>query len=92
MTLVWVLCGVLVLLTGSAVLVGRLFHRDRSGDTGIEWLRNFSIEDYRPMERLLRESDYEFLAAQPVSVLELRRAAEINPPPLQLACARLQCS
>jgi hypothetical protein len=30
-----------------------------------EWWANFSLEKYRPMERLFAPEDYEFLAAQP---------------------------
>lgn len=30
-----------------------------------EWLDAFSIDNYRPMQRLLNESDYDFLASQP---------------------------
>ncbi len=30
-----------------------------------EWLEEFSLEDYAPMERLLDASDFEFLARQP---------------------------
>lgn len=38
--------------------------RTAEGDLGT-WLDGFSITRYRPMERLLSEADYEFLAAQP---------------------------
>ncbi len=65
MILAWVvLCMGAVLFAISGVFIGVLFSRTRSEDEGAQWLREFSIEDYRPMERLLRESDYEFLASQ----------------------------
>jgi hypothetical protein len=38
--------------------------RTAEGDLGT-WLDSFSVARYRPMERLLSEADYEFLAAQP---------------------------
>lgn len=31
----------------------------------VDWIRNFSSGRYRPMERLLQEADYRFLASQP---------------------------
>ena len=31
----------------------------------VDWLEGFSLESYRPMQRLLNERDYRFLAAQP---------------------------
>lgn len=35
------------------------------GDTDSRWLFDFSISRYKPMERLLDEGDYRFLASQP---------------------------
>lgn len=65
MTLAWAVLWIGVLLfAGFGLLIGRLFRRTGAKERGAEWLSDFSIENYRPMERLLRESDYEFLAAQ----------------------------
>ena len=48
-----------------ASLIRQLFHRTALDHCTLEWLNEFSLESYRPMERLLNESDYEFLASQP---------------------------
>jgi hypothetical protein len=55
-----------VLLITFLVLVRRVAAPARvaEGDLGA-WLDGFSITRYLPMERLLSEADYEFLAAQP---------------------------
>jgi hypothetical protein len=45
--------------------ISQLFRRTSVDDCSIEWLDEFSLDSYRPMERLLNEGDYEFLAAQP---------------------------
>jgi hypothetical protein len=39
--------------------------RDLSLPANPEWLRNLTVARYRPMERLLDERDFEFLAGQP---------------------------
>ena len=43
-----------------------LVRRAGAGDFDpLEWLEDFSADDYRPMERLLDDRDYAFLASQP---------------------------
>lgn len=66
-TIVWsVSIGGILLLLGFSALLRRLTSAARASeeDMGV-WLDSFSITRYRPMERLLSEADYEFLAAQP---------------------------
>ena len=46
-------------------LVWRLHASTRVRDVNPDWLRSFSVEQYRPMERLLLEEDVEFLRSQP---------------------------
>lgn len=57
---------VLIVLTAAFLL---LFRRLASPSSAAlpegEWLASFSLEKYRPMERLFAPEDYEFLAAQP---------------------------
>jgi len=48
-----------------ALLVRRLASPARVRGVDPEWLRDFSVEVYRPMERLLSEDDYKFLKTQP---------------------------
>src|ERR1700737_1163301 len=48
-----------------ASLIRQLFRRTALDHCTLEWLNEFSLESYRPMERLLNESDYQFLASQP---------------------------
>lgn len=43
----------------------RLISSTRVRGVDPEWLKNFSIATYRPMERLLSEDDVEFLKSQP---------------------------
>ena len=53
------------LISGFALLVIRLLtHRDTRAASP-EFLARFSVARYRPMQRLLSEDDFEFLAAQP---------------------------
>ena len=61
----WViLSGVLSTVDGAlGFLVWRLICVRRMCASA-EWLANFSAEDYRPMERLLSESDFDFLRSQ----------------------------
>ena len=47
------------------VLFHRLASRSDAADCTTEWLESFSVESYAPMERLLDEGDFTFLAAQP---------------------------
>lgn len=66
MTVILIACVVLVLLvTAFALLFSKLFTRVDENESAAEWLNEFSIETYRPMERLFNEADYEFLAEQP---------------------------
>jgi len=60
-----VLGAMAVLAAFFAVLIRLLLQRTDTSSEGIEWLSEFSVERYRPMERLLSETDYEFLASQP---------------------------
>lgn len=48
-----------------AVLILRLAKRSRAGPVQPDFIDSFSISRYRPMERLLSEADYSFLASQP---------------------------
>ena len=63
-----VLLAIPLLLLGLAAAFGFLFSllatRLNSGSTS-EWLDGFSLDAYRPMERLLDRSDVEFLQLQP---------------------------
>lgn len=56
------------LVAATAVVFGLLFKRmlirGRTPDVDPEWLGRFSVSKYRPMERLLSEDDFEFLASQ----------------------------
>ncbi len=45
--------------------VHRLLRNCSIEDISPEWLANFSVDAYRPMERLLHEEDFEFLSRQP---------------------------
>jgi hypothetical protein len=57
---------VLVLFSTAFVLLfSRLFTRVDDNESAAEWLTDFSIETYRPMERLFNEADFQFLAEQP---------------------------
>lgn len=56
----------LVLIAAAFVLLFRkLASPGRDPLPEAEWWSNFSLEKYRPMERLFAPEDYEFLAAQP---------------------------
>jgi len=61
-----VLLSVLVVVA-FAVLLVKLWRRSRTpgGGDPLEWLDQFSTASYQPMERLLDNHDYRFLAAQP---------------------------
>ena len=63
----------IILLAAFAVLAVKLFSAGGVRDVDPEWLRNFTIEQYRPMERLLSESDFEFLRNQPGYTRDLER-------------------
>lgn len=64
------------LLAGASVLIGvialvfvclfrRLISPNGEAQPSLEWCNRFSINKYRPMERLFSDADYGFLAAQP---------------------------
>ncbi len=66
MTTILIAFAVLVLFVAAfALLFNRLFTRVDENESAAEWLDEFSIETYRPMERLFNEADYAFLAEQP---------------------------
>jgi len=53
------------LLLAFAVLLIRLASRVGAGSSNLEWLDDFSIERFAPMERLLDPKDFKFLKSQP---------------------------
>lgn len=64
----YVLFGAGALVAATGWLFFRLFRRLNAPDHGspnLEWCSHFTIQRYRPMERLFSEADYRFLAAQP---------------------------
>jgi hypothetical protein len=55
-----------VLMVASfALLFVKLWHRSRASVDPLDWLDRFSASSYQPMERLLDNQDYRFLASQP---------------------------
>jgi hypothetical protein len=54
-----------LLLVSFAFLFLRLASRFDAEPHSPEWLQEFSLEDYAPMERLLDQGDFAFLARQP---------------------------
>ena len=58
-------CVAAVLVATFVALFFRLASRFDAKLLSPEWLDDFSLESYAPMERLLDASDFEFLAAQP---------------------------
>jgi len=48
-----------------AFLFRRLMTGPKSLPVSVDWIHDLSIARYRPMERLLSEDDYRFLAGQP---------------------------
>jgi hypothetical protein len=59
--------GVLIGISAAvafALLFCALVRRDRFAGINAEWLGSFSVARYRPMERLLAEEDFDFLASQ----------------------------
>ena len=65
----YVLVGAAVLVTAAAALFVLMFRRLNSPDhdpqPSLEWCNQFTVQRYRPMERLFSEDDGRFLAAQP---------------------------
>ena len=64
---------VLTLTAVSILLFRRLASRLVAEDCNPEWLENFSTANYVPMQRLLDQSDFEFLKAQPGYKPEIAR-------------------
>jgi hypothetical protein len=66
--------GVLLLCLAALAMAATLLRQAGSpGPADPGWLASFSVEKYRPMERLLCESDYSFLAKQPGFQPEIAR-------------------
>ena len=64
----WLLLTLVVLALLATVfsfLIRKLFARVEQNESPADWLTRFSVDTYRPMERLLNEADYRFLARQP---------------------------
>lgn len=57
--------AVAVLLAFFVALFFRLASRLHAKDSDPQWLEDFSVESYAPMERLLDAGDFRFLEAQP---------------------------
>jgi hypothetical protein len=51
----------------------RLLRKSRTQDVTSEWLENFSVASYYPMESLLNDEDFKFLSRQPGFDLSLYR-------------------
>ena len=65
-TLAYSLCGLaLGLVAYAAVVLSKLYKTCRVEDITPEWLENFSVSAYHPMENLLSEEDFLFLSRQP---------------------------
>ena len=60
-----VIFAVAVLGAGAAALFRILAVRPDIAASASEWLADFSLESYAPMERLLDERDFRFLSQQP---------------------------
>ena len=56
--------ALILLMACFAGLFWRLASRFDAGQCTTEWLDNFSLESYAPMERLLDKNDLQFLASQ----------------------------
>ena len=54
-----------LLLLCAVTLVWKLLSSIRIRNVDPEWLKNFSVSSYRPMERLLDEGDIRFLTEHP---------------------------
>lgn len=75
MSVAVVVAAVLVFLAALAffLLFRKLFAAPKPVDGSPEWWAGFSLEKYRPMDRLLCSEDYEFLSAQPGFSLAIAR-------------------
>jgi hypothetical protein len=67
MDLVLAIAAFVCLSVGAALvfLFRRLIAGPKSLPVSVDWINDLSIARYRPMERLLSEEDYSFLATQP---------------------------
>lgn len=65
------LMGLLIALVMPVAV--KLLRRDGAGEITPEWLENFSVSSYYPMERLLNDEDFKFLSRQPGFDLSLYR-------------------
>jgi hypothetical protein len=67
MDLVLAIAAFVCLSVGAALvfLFRRLIAGPKSLPVSVDWINDLSIARYRPMERLLSEEDYSFLASQP---------------------------
>ena len=54
-----------LILATFALLIWRLVSSAKVHGVELDWLRDFSAADYRPMERLLSEDDIRFLKSEP---------------------------
>jgi hypothetical protein len=63
--LLFVLLLFLLVLSAFMYLVLRALRCGETATVDREWLEEFSTAKYRPMERLLSEDDFRFLASQP---------------------------
>ena len=65
MTFITIGAVALLLVAAFGAVFFRLASRFDAAAVTSEWLDDFSLENYAPMERLLDASDFRFLAAQP---------------------------
>ena len=63
-----------ILLVSFIVVILRLASSTKVQDVDPEWVQNFSISSYKPMERLLCDEDVEFLRSQPGYELGMERS------------------
>lgn len=65
----YTLVGAAVLVAAAAslfvLLLRRLNSPDHDPEPSLEWCNQFTVQRYRPMERLFSEDDFRFLATQP---------------------------
>ena len=59
-----VMCVVVILAAAFAVLFRMMASRFNASSSPQEWLADFSVATYAPMERLLDERDFAFIASQ----------------------------
>jgi hypothetical protein len=63
--LIMVGIAVAFLIAAFVSLFWRLVSRSDNQASTVEWFESFSVESFAPMERLLDQSDFEFLSGQP---------------------------